>query len=68
MRQSKEHIAAKPDQHAYAQPSSGQGRGIVPKTDFGRELLELRRKAIADGLKVRNADEILTEIEESRRS
>lgn len=50
-------------------PSAGNHkRGIVPKTDFGRELLELRRKAIADGLEVRGADDILAEIEESRRS
>ncbi|MDR1044870.1 MAG: hypothetical protein LBP33_07100 [Candidatus Adiutrix sp.] len=40
---------------------------IVPKTDFGRELLALRNKAIADGMKVRGAEEILSEIEESRR-
>jgi len=68
MRENKEHNVAKPDQHAYTQSPSAHGRGIVPKTDFGRELLELRQKAITDGMKVRNADEILTEIEESRRS
>ena len=65
MRENREHIMAKPDQPAYAQPISGHGPGIVPKTDFGRELLELRKKAITDGMKVRNADEILTEIEDS---
>jgi hypothetical protein len=68
MRENKEHIAPKLDQHTYAQPPSGQGRGIVPKTDFGQELLELRQKAITDGMKVRNAAQILTEIEERRRS
>jgi hypothetical protein len=41
-------------------------RGIVPKTDFGRELLALRNKAIADVMKLRGAEEILSEIEESR--
>lgn len=43
------------------------GQGIVPKTDFGRDLLALRKQAIADGMKLRSAEEILTEIEESRR-
>lgn len=40
--------------------------GIMPKTDFGRELLALRNKAIADGMKLRGAEEILAEIAESR--
>jgi hypothetical protein len=43
------------------------GRGFVPKTDFGRELLELKRKAIADGMKMRTVEEILADIEDSRR-
>jgi len=66
MRENKEYAAGKSDQRAYAAPS-GHRRGITPKTDFGRELLELRRKAMAEGLKERGADEILDEIEESRR-
>jgi hypothetical protein len=37
--------------------------GYVATTDFGRELLAIRRQAIANGMKLLSIDEVLAELE-----
>lgn len=63
----KERIVHKPKVFPPMMDMVAGGGGIVPKTEFGCELLALRNKAIASGMKLRGAEEILSEIEESRR-
>lgn len=42
------------------------GKGFVPRTPLGRELLSLRRKAIRSGMKLLSADEVLEEVRRRR--
>ena len=45
---------------------AAEGDDFVPATDFGRELWELRRKAIAEGMTLLSGDEIAEEIAAGR--
>lgn len=47
------------------EPMAGAGV-FLPKTDFGKELLAIRNKALAEGLRLMSNDEILNEIEARR--
>jgi hypothetical protein len=42
------------------------GDDFAPETDFGRELWELRRQAIAEGMVLLSGDEIAEEIAAGR--
>jgi hypothetical protein len=46
----------------------GDPRGIVPTSDYGRELLAIRNRAIANGMKVLSFKEAMAEVEEMRRN
>jgi hypothetical protein len=39
---------------------------LVATTDFGRKLLAIRNKAIAEGMKLRSVEEILAELAADR--
>ncbi|MDR1396054.1 MAG: hypothetical protein LBK52_07795 [Deltaproteobacteria bacterium] len=45
----------------------GDPQGFVPTSDFGRELLAIRRMAIANGLKELSFNEAMAELEKMRR-
>jgi hypothetical protein len=41
-------------------------KAFIPKTPFGRRLLQLREQAIAEGMTLMTADEILNEVKKRR--
>jgi len=39
---------------------------LIPRSDLGRKLLELRKRAIDEGMRLLSADEILEEVRRRR--
>jgi hypothetical protein len=44
----------------------GENTGVTVRNAFGQKLLEIRNKAINKGMKLKNLDEVLSEIADDR--
>jgi hypothetical protein len=50
----------------YSIEGAARNLRLIPRTELGKQLLALRNRAIAEGMKLRSCDEILAEIEAGR--